>query len=563
MSKGYVVLAGAMFKGVNPDPEWAIAASRCKPGATSLYRALHRANELAQGRMRNLSSLLACAAMVALSACSTARIPAETPLVRQTDPAARQAEAFLARIATLDDAGPELNAVIAINAAAPAQARAAAAAGLPLAGRTVLIKDNIETRELPTTAGSLALAGNRTGRDAPLVANLRRAGGVVLGKTNLSEWANIRDSNSTSGWSAVGGLTRNPHAIDRNSCGSSSGSGAAVAAGFAWAAIGTETDGSITCPASVNGVVGFKPTVGLVSRSRVVPISSSQDTAGPMAANVRDAAMLLTAIAGSDPEDAATAEADRRRVDYAAGLDTASLRGLRIGVLTEQVGSRRDVRALFEAAVADLRRAGAEIVDVSHTPDAAMYRDEFAVLLFELREDMNAYLASLPEQADGTQPPRSLDDLIAFNIAHADREMRWFGQDIFLQAAEGRDAGSYAEARANSLKLAGVDGIDALLAEHHVQFLIAPTTGPAWASDLVAGDNYGGGIGAGSLAAIAGYPHLTVPMGHVEGLPVGISFLGGAWQDSAVLKAGAAYERARSAELHVPGFTRWQPPEKR
>src|SRR6187551_353651 len=266
------------------------------------------------------------------------------------------AAAYLARIAALDDAGPELDAVIVTNPNAPGEARALAQ--LPLHGRTVLVKDNVETRELPTTAGSLALAGNATGRDAPLIARMRAAGGVVLGKTNLSEWANIRSSRSSSGWSVVGGLTRNPHGVGRNPCGSSSGSGAAVAAGLAWGAIGTETDGSITCPASVNGIVGFKPTVGMVSRTFVVPISHSQDTAGPMTRTVADAALLLNAIAGSDPADAATAEADAHKVDFTAGLATASLAGVRIGVLTKQVGKDPNVERLFNAAVADLARAG-------------------------------------------------------------------------------------------------------------------------------------------------------------------------------------------------------------
>jgi amidase len=421
---------------------------------------------------------------------------------------------------------------------------------LPLGGRTVLVKDNIETREFPTTAGSLALAGNMTGRDAPLIARMREAGGVVLGKTNLSEWANIRSSRSTSGWSAVGGLTRNPHGSGRNTCGSSSGSGAAIAAGLAWAAIGTETDGSITCPASVNGIVGFKPTVGLVSRTHVVPISHSQDTAGPMTRSVTDAALLLNAIAGSDPADPATAEADARKVDYTAGLSSAALGGVRIGVLRRQVGSNPAVERLFDQALADLARAGAVLVPIDHEPPDAMGEAEFAVLLYELREDLDAYLLSSPADI----PVRSLGQVIAFNEAHSDEELRWFGQDIFETADQSTDRAVYELARADALRLAGEQGIDRLLAEHDVAFLLAPTTGPAWLTDLVLGDSYEGSIGAGNLAAIAGYPHLSVPMGAVEGLPVGLSIIGAKWQDAAVLRAGAAYERTRSAILAVPDF---------
>lgn len=510
--------------------------------------------------MMHLSKrFLAPLALAFTTACTA--IAEEPDAVRSVSPpaAAEPADPSLAisyfrqRIALLDDAGPQLNAVIALNPDAAAEATAAR--NLPLGGRAVLVKDNIETRELPTTAGSLALANNHTGRDAPLIARLRQAGGVVLGKTNLSEWANIRDSDSTSGWSAVGGLTRNPHAVDRNACGSSSGSGAAVAAGFAWAAIGTETNGSITCPASVNGVVGFKPTVGLVSRTHVVPISTSQDTAGPMARTVKDAAMLLTAIAGSDPADPSTTEADRYKLDFAAGLDSANLQGVRIGVLRGQIGDRKDLKTVFEQALADMEQAGATLVDIEFEPDTAMYGDSFTVLLFELREEMGKYLRSLP----GENLPRSLADLIAFNKARAAEEMRWFGQDIFIQAEENTDRAAYEKARANAIRIAGAETTDRLLRENDVQFLVVPTRGPAWTTDLVNGDNFNGSIGFGSPAAIAGYPHLTVPMGAVEGLPVGISFLGGKWQDHAVLKAGAAFEKVRSAVIPQPSFKRWEP----
>ena len=485
--------------------------------------------------------------------------PARTPLPAGMDPTFTRPEMRalqeVSRIRSYDEGPDGINAVIALAPDIPSQINAAKATGGPLAGRTVLVKDNIETRELPTTAGSLALKDNWTRRDAPMIANLRAAGGVVMGKTNLSEWANIRGENSISGWSAVGGLTRNPHAIDRNTCGSSSGSGAAVAAGFAWAAIGTETDGSITCPASINGVVGFKPTVGMISRTHVVPISHSQDTAGPMARSVYDAALLLGALAGSDPADPATVEADKRTIDFTAGLLDASLKGVRIGVMTKQVGNRSDVKELFDRAKADLEAAGAILVPIDYDPPQEMGRAEFAVLLYELRTDMDAYLATLPRK----DMPRTLADLVAFNREHADSELRWFGQETFEQALETTDRAEYEKARETSLRLAGAEGIDKLLADNEVSFLIAPTTGPAWTSDLMHGDNYSGSIGAGSLAAVAGYPHLTVPMGAVEGLPVGLSIMGPKWADAKVLEAGAAYERARTAALPEPSFKRWSP----
>jgi amidase len=499
-----------------------------------------------------MKSVLPALAALALAVPQTAfPAQAQQPLSARSPAAAEMARIHLDRIEVLD---PAINAVIAVNADAPARAERAARAGLPLAGRTVLVKDNIETHEFPTTAGSLALAGNDTGRDAPLVARLREAGGVVLGKTNLSEWANIRSNNSSSGWSAVGGQTRNPHATDRNPCGSSSGSGAAVAAGFAWAALGTETDGSITCPASVNGVVGFKPTVGLVSRTHVVPISASQDTAGPMARSVRDAAMLLSAIAGTDPLDPATAEADRHATDFAQGLEQSSLQGVRIGVMRDQVGSNTQVEAVFEQALADLATAGAVLVDIEYEPDPAMWAAEGTVLYYELREGLDAYLAGSPADI----PVRSLEETVAFNREHAGTELRWFGQEGFERALGETDAAAYEEARATSFRLAGPEGIDRLLAENGVAFLVAPTEGPAWPTDLVLGDHFSGGIGIGSLAAIAGYPHLTVPMGEIEGLPVGLSIMAGKWADHAVLKAGAAYERVRSAALPQPSFKPWQ-----
>ncbi|MEO1221505.1 MAG: amidase [Pseudomonadota bacterium] len=462
------------------------------------------------------------------------------------------------RIKAHNEGEDGLNAVITYSYTAGFKAREMSDVGI-LRGRTVLVKDNIETEEFPTTAGSLALRYNFTRRDAPLIANMRAAGGVVLGKANLSEWANIRSNDSTSGWSAVGGLTRNPHAIDRNSCGSSSGSGSAVAAGFAWAAIGTETNGSITCPASINGVVGFKPSVGIVSRTHVVPISSTQDTAGPMTKTVYDAALLLTAIAGEDPSDSATLEAVRVR-DYTEELSDYSLDGVRIGVMREQIGSNAQVAKVFERALDDLEAAGAELVDIEFEPNNEMFGNSFTVLMYELREEMGKYLAAIPE-IDGGDTPRTLEDLIAFNTANSDTELRWFDQSLFELAEETTDREAYEAARETAVRIAGEETLDMLFATHGVQFLVAPTRGPAWMSDLVLGDQFNGSIGFGSPAAIAGYPHLTVPMGHVERLPVGISFFGAKWADHGVLKVGAAYERARSARLPEPSFKRWSPEE--
>nr|WP_197409579.1 amidase [Erythrobacter sp. YT30] len=485
----------------------------------------------------------------------------ETSTKETTPPSREEIRAMMAMAAINElDKGPDgLNSIIALAPNIIDQVRAQQNRGLPLDGKTVLVKDNIDTRELPTTAGSLALKDNFTGRDAPLIANLRAAGGVVMGKTNLSEWANIRSEDSTSGWSAIGGLTRNPHAIDRNSCGSSSGSGAAIAAGFAWGAIGTETNGSITCPASINGIVGFKPSVGIVSRTHVVPISSTQDTAGPMTRTVRDAALLLSAIAGEDPDDPVTLIAPRL-ADYSVGLDDASLQGVRIGVMRNQIGNQADLADVFETALADMERAGAALVDIEFDVNNQMFRDSYIVLKYELREGMAEYLQSIPELPDG-KTPRSLADLIAFNKANADTELRWFGQEIFEAAEKETFREKYELARSNALRIAGEETLDMLLAEHDVEFLIAPTRGPAWVSDLVNGDSFNGFIGFGSPAAIAGYPHLTVPMGHIEGLPIGISFFGAKWADYDVLNVGAAYEKARTAELPTPSFKRWEPAE--
>lgn len=463
--------------------------------------------------------------------------------------------AYLARIAAIDDSGPTLNAVIATFPDAVEQARAMDAelrAGKyrgPMHGIPVLVKDNVEVAgPIATTAGSLALAGNITNRDAPLIARLRAAGAVILGKTNLSEWANIRSDNSTSGWSAVGGLTKNPHALDRNSCGSSSGSGSAMAAGLAAATIGTETDGSITCPAGVNGVVGFKPTVGLVSRRYVVPISHSQDTAGPMTRSVRDAAIMLTAMAGSDPLDDATADADTWRGDYSNGLSIDGLKGMRIGVLR----APNVDAALFDTALAKLKEGGAEIImlDGSKIDRQKIGQGEFKVLLAELKADLASYLQGLPE---GLVPHKTLGDVIAFNKVNADKELQYFGQDTFETAdkEKGLDDPAYLEALATSRGLAS-GALNQLFANNKVDVIIAQTNGPAWLSTLGKGDAFSG-PSASQLPAVAGFPHLTVPMGLSAGLPVGLSFIGPKWHDHAVLKAGYAYEQLSKARA-VPQF---------
>ena len=466
--------------------------------------------------------------------------------VAQTAEAATQ-EA-IERVRAID---PKINAVIALDPTALDQARAIdrqrKARGL-LYGYAILIKDNIETDgPLPTTAGSMALLDNVTHRDAPLVKRLRAADAVILGKTNLSEWANIRSSASISGWSAVGGQTRNPFALDRDPCGSSSGSGAAVGAGEVEAAIGTETDGSITCPASINGVVGLKPTVGLVSRGRIVPISHSQDTAGPIAADVATAARVLAAIAGSDPDDPATKDADSHITDYLAALKPDALKGARIGVLRFATGWSAPTDKVFEEALAVMKAQGAILVDITELKDRGKIGDaEQIVLNTELKVDLNAYLATMPSEVK----TRTLADLIAFNTAHADRELALFGQETFVKAQEtkGLTDLAYIAARATSLRIAGPDGIDAMIAKDHLDALVSPTMPPAWKIDAANGDQIGGG-GAGGLAAVAGYPHLTVPMGAVMGLPVGLSIIGPAWSEARLIGYGYAYEQAAKVRL--------------
>jgi amidase len=484
------------------------------------------------------------------SAALAAIFAGGSALAQPAGPAEANTRSTLVRIQQLN---PLVGAVLNVDPTAVEQAQRIDAQGNrgPLSGQPILLKDNIEAAgPLPTTAGSLALLNNITNRDAPLVARLRANGVIIVGKANLSEWANIRSSNSISGWSAVGGQTRNPYALDRNTCGSSSGSGAAVAAGMVRLAIGTETDGSITCPAAINGIVGLKPTVGLVSRTHIVPISESQDTAGPMTASVREAAQLLTVIAGTDPADPATKEADRHKTDYAAGLDANALRGKRLGVMRFAAGFGTD--EVFDRALDLLKAQGATLVEIKEFDDSKIGNNEFTVLLAELKAGMNAYLAGSPAPLRS----RTLKDLIAFNNQYRAQEMALFGQDVFekAEATKGLADPAYKKARTISFMAAGPNGIDKMLKDPKIDALIGPTMPPAWKIDAVNGDQIGGG-GAGGLAAVAGYPHLTVPMGQVKGLPVGLSFIGPKWSDGLMLKLGFAYEQARGP-LPPPRFLR-------
>ncbi len=465
---------------------------------------------------------------------------------------------YLARIASVDMVGPKLNAVIARNPHALADAAASDARRKahhvrgPLEGIPILIKDNIDSADpIPTTAGSLALANNITHRDAPLMARLRAAGAILIGKTNLSEWANMRSPTSSSGWSGKGGLTRNPYILDRSACGSSSGTGSAIAAGLAIAGVGTETDGSVTCPASVQALVGLKPTVGLIPRTHVVPISHSQDTAGPMTTSVADTAEMLTVMAGSDAGDPASAEADHHKQDYTKVLDAGALKGARIGVLRWAIGDEPGTAKAFEAALSQLKAAGAILVDVKKPADHdKMGSYEQTILITELKQDLNAYLASTPS----TVTVRDMASLIAFNKAHAAQELPWFGQEFFeqAQASKGYDDADYKKAVSEAKRLAGEDGIDKMLADDHLDALVAPTGGPSWRTDLIAGDHFVGG-GAGNYPAVAGYPHLTVPMGQVHGLPVGLSFIGAKWAEAKLIALGYSYEQATHAR-RLPKF---------
>ncbi|MCC7052258.1 MAG: amidase [Gemmatimonadaceae bacterium] len=466
-------------------------------------------------------------------------------------------EHYLRRIRTLDADGPRVNAVIEANPDALAQADAADAnpggrALHPLHGMPILLKDNIDTADrMSTSAGSLALAEHRARRDAGVVALLRASGAVILGKTNLSEWANFRSNRSSSGWSGRGGQTRNPHVLDRSPCGSSSGSGAAVAADFCIAAVGTETDGSVVCPSSLNGIVGLKPTVGLVSRSGIIPISASQDTAGPMARTVRDAALLLNGMIGRDPADAATRTAPAALpADYTRTLDVDGLRGMRIGIARNYFGFDVRVDALMEDAIRVMRDRGAVIVDNANVPNADKYgREEFEVLLHEFKAGLNAYLGALP----AADPVHSLAELILWNERNDEAELQWFGQETFTLAQKRGSLGSrvYRTARETCVRLSRREGIDAVLRRTRCDLLVGPTGGPAWMIDLVTGDHFGGGVS--TAPAVAGYPHLTVPAGRVAGLPVGISFFGAAWSEPQLFRAGFAFEQATTHRVR-PAF---------
>jgi len=461
--------------------------------------------------------------------------------------------AYLERIEQVDRAGPRLNAVIELNPDAltiAAELDAEREAGQlrgPLHGVPVLIKDNIDSGDrMQTSAGSIALIGEPAAQDSTVAAKLRAAGAVILGKTNLSEWANFRGRRSSSGWSSRGGQTRNPYALDRTPCGSSSGSGAAAAASLAAAAIGTETDGSIICPASINGLVGIKPSTGLVSRAGIVPISRSQDTAGPMARSVADAAVLLQAIVGSDPRDPESAAAAEHAQDYLAALKPDALKGARLGVVRELAGFHAGVDERFEAAIGALRAAGAEIIDPVALPTRAeASRHEFTVLIHEFKDGLDAYLATR-----SGMPVQTLAEVIAFNSANAATVLPWFGQQLLeqSQASGGVAAEQYLQAREAAQRLAGAEGIDKALAEHELDALIAPSNSPAWPVDWVNGDAFGGG--SSGMAAVSGYPNITVPMGQVHGLPVGINFFGAKFSEAQLIGFAFAFEQA--TELRQP-----------
>ncbi len=490
-------------------------------------------------------------AVPALAAASGSR----NPLAYQSIQALQQAMAsgrltsaalvqfYLSRIQALDRQGPSLHAIITVNPDALAEARALDAARHERArpsllyGIPVLIKDNIETQDrMPTTAGSYALANNFAVRDATVVAALRAAGAVILGKTNLSEWSNFRSSDSTSGWSALGGLTRNPYVLDRTACGSSSGSAVAVAADLATVSVGTETDGSIMCPASMSGVVGLKPTVGLLSQAGIIPVAHSQDTAGPIGRSVADVAILLTAMAGASPHSA----------NYTAALDANALAGKRIGVLRLTANPELDL--VYDNALGRLRAAGATLVEVPLPDLEPIGAAELTVLLTEFKADLDRYLAA----ANPAVTVRSLSQLIRFDRASL-YEMELFGQDRFLDAEStaGLDDPAYRAALERAKRLAGAQGIDRLLRAHHLDLLVAPTAGPSWRVDIVYGDR--GTDSSSTLAAVAGYPDLTVPMGEVQGLPVGLSFIGPAWSEPLLLACGYAFSLS-SPPLSPPRF---------
>jgi amidase len=458
-------------------------------------------------------------------------------------------EKYLARIAAIDKSGPRVNSVIEKNpdaleiAEALDKERKEKGPRGPLHGIPVLIKDNIATADkMQTTAGSLALVGSKPPADSFVAKKLREAGAVILGKTNLSEWANIRSNHSVSGWSGRGGQTHNPYALDRNPCGSSSGTGAGISANLAAIGIGTETDGSIVCPSSLNGLVGIKPTVGLISRSHIIPISHTQDTSGPMCRTVRDAAILLGVLTGVDPEDSATAASDGKSFkDYTQFLKADGLRGARIGVLRKAFGFNPKVDKLLEAALEAMKKEGATLVDPVEIETSGKFRDtEFLGFMYELKADLNAYLAWLGPNA----PVKSLKEIIDFNEKNASKEMPYFGQENFLKAEEKGPLTTqeYVDAIAKNHELAGKEGIDATMDKLQLDAIVGPTGGPAWVTDYVNGDAYGGG--SSSFAAVAGYPNITVPAGFTYGLPVGISFFGRAWSEPVLLKLAYGFEQA-------------------
>ncbi len=460
---------------------------------------------------------------------------------------------YLARVEEIDRAGPRLNSVIEINpdaleiADALDRERAERGPRGPLHGVPVLIKDNIDTADrMQTTAGSLALVGSRPAQDATVAAKLRAAGAVILGKANLSEWANFRSTHSVSGWSSRGGQTRNPYALDRNPCGSSSGSAVAVAANLCAVAVGTETDGSIICPSQTCGIVGIKPTLGLVSRAGIIPIAHSQDTAGPMARTVADAALLLAALAGPDPRDRATmntfwTQTRAEDADFSRFLTPDALRGARIGVARGFCGFNPRVDAIFEESLRALRDLGAELVDPADIATAKQLdATEMEVLLYEFKADLDAYLGGLGPES----PVHSLADVIAFNEAHRDAVMPTFGQELMLMAQEKGPLTDekYLQALATNHRLARDEGIDATVRDHALDAIVAPSGGPAWLIDHVCGDHHGGG--SSSPAAVAGYPSVTVPAGYVWGLPVGLSFIGPAWSEPKLIGYAYAFEQA-------------------
>ena len=465
-------------------------------------------------------------------------------------------EKYGARIDDIDKR--TVNAVLELNPDAPSiadsldQERKAKGPRGPLHGIPVLIKDNIDTADrMMTTAGSLALVGSKPPKDSFVAQKLRAAGAVILGKTNLSEWANIRSSHSTSGWSGRGGLTRNPYALDRNPCGSSSGTGAGISGNLAAVGIGTETDGSIVCPSSSNGLAGIKPTVGLVSRSGVIPISHSQDGAGPMCRTVRDAAIFLGVLTGVDPEDAATAaSAGKSQTDYAQYCDPNGLKGARIGVARKYFGFSDAVDALMEQSLDVMKKQGATLVDPADIPTLGKFDEsELLVFMYELKADLNAYLARLGPGA----PVHTLKDIIDFDERNRDKEMPYFGQDLFVKAeAKGPlTEKAYLDAVTKNHQLARTEGIDALMDQHHLDAIVAPTGGPAWLTDLINGDHAAGG--SSNAAAVAGYPNINVTAGNIWGLPVGISFFGRAWSEPMLIKLAYAFEQATKAR-QTPRF---------